>query len=84
MKQIELTPDLPLEQVVQQAQQEDIVLTSQGHAVALISEIDNDDLYWHSCERDPEFLASLIRARAQVAQGQAVPHEDLKRQLGIH
>jgi PHD/YefM family antitoxin component YafN of YafNO toxin-antitoxin module len=84
MKQIELTADLALEQVVQQAQQQDIVLTRQGHAVALISEIDDEDLYWHVRERDPDFLASLVRARAQVAQGQVVSQEDLKRQLGIH
>jgi PHD/YefM family antitoxin component YafN of YafNO toxin-antitoxin module len=84
MKQIELTADLALEQVIQQAQQQDIVLTRQGHAVALISEIDDEDLYWRVREYDPEFLASLVRARAQVAQGQVVSHEDLKRQLGIH
>src|SRR2546428_7423049 len=64
MKLIELTPDLALEQVIQQAKHEDIVLTRQGHAVALVSEIDDDELYWRTRERDGEFLASLARARA--------------------
>lgn len=76
MKQIEVTNETPLEQVLEQAQQEDIVLTRQGHAVALVSEIDDAEL-------DPEFLASLQRAREQVKQGQTVSHHELKRQLGI-
>ncbi len=83
MKQIELTPDLVIDQILQQAQQEDIVLMRQGHAVALISEIDDEDLYWYARERDPEFLASLGRARDQVRQGQTISHEDLKRELGL-
>jgi hypothetical protein len=83
MKQIELTPDLVIDQILQQAQQEDIVLMRQGHAVALIREIDDEDLYWYDRERDPEFLASLGRARDQVRQGQTVSHEDLKRELGL-
>jgi PHD/YefM family antitoxin component YafN of YafNO toxin-antitoxin module len=83
MKQIELTKDMGLEQIVQQAQQEDVVLTRQGHAVALVSEIDDEELYWYAREHDPEFLASIQRAREQVKQGQSVSHEELKRQLGI-
>jgi PHD/YefM family antitoxin component YafN of YafNO toxin-antitoxin module len=83
MKQIELTDETKLEQVLQQARQEDIVLTRQGHAIALVSEMDDEELYWYAREHDPDFLASLQRAREQVKQGQTIRHDDLKRQLGI-
>lgn len=83
MKQIELTPDLPLDRVIQEAQDEDVVLTRQGHAVALLGGFDDDDLYWYAREQDPEFQASLKNAREQAAQGQTVALQDLKKQLGI-
>jgi PHD/YefM family antitoxin component YafN of YafNO toxin-antitoxin module len=83
MKQIELTADLALEQLLQQVENGEIVLTRQGHAVALLREIDDEELYWYNRERDPEFLASLAEARAQVAQGQTVSQEELKREFGI-
>ena len=83
MKQIEVTPGLALHKVLQQIKDEDIVLTCQGHAVALLSEFDDDDLYWYAREQDPEFQASLKVAREQVAQGQALALQDLKNQLGI-
>jgi len=70
MKQIEMTIDLGLEQILQQAQQEDIVLTRQGHAVALISEMDDDELYWYARESDRAFQDSVARARVQVERGQ--------------
>jgi len=83
MKQVELTPDLKLETVVQQMNGEDIVLTRQGHAVALLSDFDDDELYWAGRERDPAFVESLRKAREEIARGKTVSHEDLKKQLGI-
>lgn len=83
MKQIEVTPGLELDKVLQQTKDEDIVLTRKGHAVALLTGFDDDDLYWYAREQDPEFQASLKMAREQAAQGQAVPLQDLKKQLGI-
>jgi PHD/YefM family antitoxin component YafN of YafNO toxin-antitoxin module len=83
MKQIELTADVALKHLLQEAEKEDIVLTRQGHAVALISPIDDEELTWYVRECAPEFLASIARARAQVQQGQTVGHDDLKRQLDL-
>lgn len=83
MKVVELTPDIQWESVLQQAQTEDVVLTRQGHAVALLSEFDDEDIYWYARERSPEFLASIQRAREQVANGRTIGHEELKKQLGI-
>jgi hypothetical protein len=83
MTQIELTPGLEVEKIIQQAQEGDVVLMRAGHAVALLSDFDDEDLYWYGRERDPQFLASLAKAREQVANGQTVSHEELKKQLGI-
>ena len=83
MKQVELTPNLTLESILQQMNGEDIVLTQDGHAVAVLSACDDDELYWRQREGAPEFIASIAEARAQVAQGRTISHEELKKQLGI-
>jgi len=51
--------------------------------VLAMNDFDEEEMYWYVRERDPEFLASIRRAREQVKQGQTVKHDDLKRQLGI-
>jgi PHD/YefM family antitoxin component YafN of YafNO toxin-antitoxin module len=81
MKQIEITPEL--ERILQQVNGDDVVFTRQGHAVALLSEVDDEELYWYARERDPAFLASMAKAREQVKQGHTVAHDELKRHLGI-
>ncbi len=83
MKQVELTSDLKLDTLVQQMNGEEVVLTRQGHAVALLSEFDDDELYWYQREHDPEFIASIAAAREEVAQGKTISHDELKKQLGI-
>jgi PHD/YefM family antitoxin component YafN of YafNO toxin-antitoxin module len=83
MKQVELTKGLALEAVLKEAKRQDVVLTRRGRPVALVSEMDAEELYWHAREHDPAFLASLRRARRQVKKGHTVRHEDLKRQLGL-
>src|SRR5437660_89154 len=83
MKHIELTDNLPVEKVLRSARKGDVVLTRRGHAVGILSKMDDEELAWCCQERDPKFLASIIRARKQVRQGQVTSQEDLKRQLGI-
>jgi PHD/YefM family antitoxin component YafN of YafNO toxin-antitoxin module len=82
MKQIELTASLKWEDLLQQVKNDDVVLTREGHAVALLSDFDDDDMDLYA-RSDPAFLASIVRAREQAAQGKTTKHEDLKRQLGI-
>ena len=48
---------------------DDLILTRDGHAVALVMPFDDDDLEWYARERDPEFLNSIARAREQVKTG---------------
>ncbi len=83
MKEIEIQPGLKLEDILQQVKQEDLVLTENGHAVALLSEMDDDELYWYRREHDPAFIASIAAARQHVAQGRAVKLDDLVRELDI-
>jgi len=42
----------------------------------LLNEMDDDELYWIEREDDPAFIASLARARVQVAQGKTISHEE--------
>lgn len=83
MRTIDCTQNTPWEEMVRQAEHEEVLLVRDGHAVALVVPFDDDDLEWYSRERDPAFLDSLARARRQVQEGKTVGHRDLKRSLGI-
>ena len=83
MKTVTVTSDNPLEKLIEEAGDEDVLVVRDGHAVALITPFDDDDLYWYSREKSPEFIASIERARKQVAAEQTISHDELKRSLGI-
>ena len=83
MKKIDVASPLKVGELLAQLKDEDVVLMEAGHAVALLSEFDDDDLEWYNREQSPEFVESIARAREQTAQGQTTKHEDLKRELGI-
>jgi antitoxin YefM len=83
MKTLPCTDHTGLAQVLDEARDEDGVLTRDGHAVALVIPSDDDDLEWYARERDPGFLASVAEARRQAARGQTVSQDDLRRQLGL-
>jgi hypothetical protein len=83
MKQVELSTEVEWDKILEHLKNEDVVFTRQGHAVALLSDFDDDEMYWYAREHDPEFLASMERAREQMKQGKVVTHEDLKRELGL-
>jgi PHD/YefM family antitoxin component YafN of YafNO toxin-antitoxin module len=84
MKRVELTASLKVDNVVKQMNGEDVVLMRQGHAVALLSKVDDDELYWIERENDPAFIASIAKARKQVARGETISHDDLKKRYGIN
>ena len=71
------------EELVQSAEREDVVLMRDGHAVALVTTFDDDDLEWYAAERAPAFLASIARARQQVQQGHTRSQPELKQELGV-
>lgn len=83
MKTVTWTKNTPWEETVRQAEQEEVLVVRDGHAVAMFVPFDDDDLEWYTQERDPAFLASLMQAHQQVQEGRTVGHDDLKRQLGL-
>jgi len=83
MRHVDVTPELKMETILLQMKGEDVVLKWQGRAVALLSEFDDDELYWYQREHDPEFVASIAEARKQAAEGRTFPHDELKKRLGI-
>ena len=70
-------------EIVREAEEQDVVIVRDGHAIALLTRFDDDDLEWYARERDPAFLASLARARQQVREQRTISHADLKRDLDI-
>lgn len=71
------------EQILEQLKDDDVVLMRNGRAVALLSNFDDDEMYWYLQEHDKDFLDSIARAREQVAKGESLGHDQLKRDLGI-
>jgi hypothetical protein len=84
MKTVTWTDSASWGDLMRQAEQEEILVLRDGHAVALLMPFDDDDLEWYTRERDPAFLASIGKARQQVAQGDTLSHGDLKKRLGIN
>ncbi len=83
MKTVDWTDNLSLNDILKPGEQDEVILLKDGHAVALLTPFDDDDLQWFERERDPAFLASIAEARRQVEQGRTTGHADLKRQLGL-
>lgn len=48
-----------------------------GRPVALVTRLDEDDWEWFAREREPEFIASIRRARAQIARGETLSDSEL-------
>lgn len=83
MKTIALTVKTPLDDLVRQAEKEDVLLTRDGHAVALLTPFDDEDVEWYAREQVPAFLGSIATAREQVTQGKTRSHDELRKELGI-
>ena len=83
MKTVTWTENTSCADIVLQAEHEEVILMRDGHAVALVTPIDDDDLEWYAREHDPAFLASIARACEQVADQRTTSDQDLKRELGL-
>ena len=83
MKTVTWTENTSCADIVRQAEHEEVILMRDGHAVALVTPFDDDDLEWYVREHDPAFLASIARAREQVADQRTTSHQDLVRELGL-
>ena len=83
MKHIELSTPAASEQAIRDGQREEVLVLQDGRPVALVVPFDDDDLEWYARERDPGFLESIVRARAQAKAGQTMSHNDVKTELGL-
>lgn len=81
MRTIEFTDAAALQIALSGTAGEDVVILRDRKPVALITPFDDDDLSWYAAEHDPEFIASIARARAQVAAGETISHEQLVREI---
>ena len=83
MKTFALTDASRMSDLLCEGCDEEVLILRDGHAVALLVPFDDNDAEWYARECDPAFLESIARARRQVAAGDTVSHEDLKRELGV-
>jgi len=70
-------------QYLEEAQREDIVVTKNGRAAAIIHAITDEDLEDYLFETDPRFIARIQALRAQYRREGATPLREVRRELGL-
>ena len=84
MKTIIATKELSSEDLIDQVQNDQIILLRGGRPAAVVMSLDDDDdLEWLKRELDPQFIASIARAREDVRQGKGVSHEEVVKMFGL-
>ena len=83
MKMLALTASKLAEELLREAEGEDVAVLRDGHPVALLTPMDDDEMYWYLREQDPGFIKSIADARADIAAGHGMPQEELEKELGI-
>lgn len=83
MKAIDLKDYPEFEIILGSLNDEGTVVTRNGHAVALVTPLDDDELEWRALESDPAFKESLLRADRHISEGKFSTHEQVKKELGI-
>jgi hypothetical protein len=83
MKTIVLTNDSSPRAALDRGQSEEVLVLRDGRPVAMVAPFDDDDLEWYAWEGDPEFVASIARAREDIRAGRGISHVELKRELRL-
>jgi antitoxin (DNA-binding transcriptional repressor) of toxin-antitoxin stability system len=84
MKTIEVTQATnSLGQYARELEQEPLVLTEGGHAIAALFPMDDADLESLALSLSPKFQALIQRARAEYQNGASLSADDVRRELGI-
>jgi mRNA-degrading endonuclease RelE of RelBE toxin-antitoxin system len=72
-----------LGQYARELQEEPLVLTQDGHAVAALMPIDDADLESISLSLSPKFLAMIERSREERRNGESFSADEVRRELGV-
>jgi hypothetical protein len=83
MKTLKWTDPSSAENVLQQAQEENVLVMRNGQPVAVVMALSDDDAQWLEREADPAFIESIAKGRLDAREGQLISHEDLKKKLGL-
>jgi hypothetical protein len=84
MKKIDvITATNSLGQYARELEQEPLVLTEDGHAIAALMPIDDADLESLSLSLSPKFQAVIEGAREEFRNGASLSAEEVRRELGI-
>lgn len=84
MKTITATKELSSEDLIDQVQNDQIILLRGGRPAAVVMSLDDDDdLEWLKRELDPQFIASIARAREDVRKGKGVSHDEVVKMFGL-
>jgi antitoxin (DNA-binding transcriptional repressor) of toxin-antitoxin stability system len=83
MKTVSWTDDVSWDEVLWQAEDEEVLVLRDGRPVVLLTPFDDADLAWPAREQAPAFLASVAQARRQVERGDTISHGELKKALDL-
>jgi hypothetical protein len=72
-----------LEQYAREVEQEPLVLTEGGHAIAALMPINDADLESMALSLSPKFQAVIERAREEYRDCASLSDVDVRRELGI-
>jgi antitoxin (DNA-binding transcriptional repressor) of toxin-antitoxin stability system len=73
----------PLGQYAREIEAGPVVLTQDGHAVAALVPIDDEDAESLALSLSPRFQAVIEQARAEFREGQSLTADEVRRSLGV-
>ena len=84
MKKIEVVlATSSLGQYARELEEEPLILTENGHAIAALLPIDDADLDSIALSLSPKFQAVIERAREEFRNGASLSADEVRRELGI-
>jgi hypothetical protein len=72
-----------LEQYTRELEEEPLVLTERGHAIAALMPINDADLESMALSLSPKFQAVIKRAREEYRGGASLSADDVRGELGL-
>jgi len=72
-----------LREYAKESQQEPIVITSRGKAMAVLLPIENADMEAISLSTNPKFIAIIERSRQRHKKEGGISSDEMRRRLGV-